>query len=290
MKISINKSKILLSDGIRGDLKKVSDRLSSLKVSEFVDKQLFDPSVHILNRKSKMLRPALVLMGANAIGSNTSKFIDLAVAAELLHTSSLIHDDMIDGDKVRRGVASVHVRYGGAIALLAGDALLSKAVSFASKYGERTLQALTKASMEMCAGEVLDYNCRKSGRTPSLSEYMRIATLKSAAFIGSCWNAAAVYTGNKLADDMYASGNDLGLAFQIRDDILDFVDPIKSRTTLIPNVVTSIQKDYKIGRYTAVVKAIQLNNDYITRSKDRLEGTKTHRMFSEYADLIKVSV
>ncbi len=290
MSIPINAHKIFMANDIRCNLKTVSKRLSSLKVSEFVTRKLFDPSVHLLNRKSKLLRPALVLMGASAIGENPSDFIDLAVAAELMHTSSLIHDDIVDGDKVRRGVQSVHVKYGTAVALLAGDALISKAVSLSAQYGKYVLMSMTKASMDMCAGEVLDYKYQDTGSAPDLDEYLRVSFLKSASLIGACWSAAAVYKRSKRAEDFYESGTDIGIAFQIRDDILDFIiaEEKHSNRGLIPNIVTSLEKEYRIGKYSALIKAIKLNNQYVKKAEERISGTRAYKMLNDYAELVKV--
>ncbi len=292
MATSVNKHNVTLPKDIRRDLKTVSSRLRSLGVSDFVNRDLFIPSVHLLNRNSKLLRPALVLMGAKAAGRNTSDFIDLAMAAELLHTSSLIHDDMIDGDSMRRGVESVHKKYGNAIALLAGDALLSKAISLASGYGEQTLKSMTKASMDMCAGEALDYGYQRSGRVPTLKEYIRVALLKSASLIGACWSAAAVHAKSSIGRSLYASGIDMGMAFQIRDDILDFVEWQGNGGSKrpVPNIVTSIGRDGSADERAALVKAVKLNNYYISRSEGRLRGMKSGGIFSGYAELIRVSL
>lgn len=270
----------------------VSSRLRSLKVSDFVNRDLFLPSVYLLNRNSKMLRPALVLMGAKVAGRKASDFVDLAAAAELMHTSSLIHDDMIDGDATRRGVSAVHVKFGDAIALLAGDALLSKAISLASKYGEHTLKSMTKASLDMCAGEILDYEYQKSGRIPNPEEYMMIASLKSASFIGACWSAAAIHSNNGISSKLYASGIDLGMAFQIRDDVMDFIREARSGSmkSVAPNIVSSMQRHNGLSKNEALLKSVQFNNKYIDRSESRLRHSSAHMIFSNYAELIRMSL
>ncbi len=271
-------------------LRKVSSRLSSMQASEFMDKELHKPSVHLLRARSKMLRPSLVLLGAIAVGEKPDGFVDLAVAAELIHVSSLIHDDIIDGDRKRRGIDSVHVRYGSPAAILAGDALISKAVQTAAKYGAPTLESMSRATMSMCAGEVLDHKYRDAYVVPSVAQYKRIASLKSGALIGACWNSAAVCKSSRLARQMYEAGSDLGMAFQIRDDILDFIRDRRKGSLPAPNVVTSIQKGYSMNMYDAVLKAVELNNRYMDSSARRLAGTREGNILSMYSSFVRVAV
>lgn len=275
---------------VRNGLRRVYAKLASFKTSDFVNERLFAPSTYLLNRNGKLMRPTLVLIGAYVLGSNPIDFVDLAVASELLHTSSLIHDDMIDDDMVRRGSASVHVKYGGKVALLAGDALISKAVSLTAQYGERVLKSMTNASMDMCAGEVVDYEFQNKKYVPSLEQYLEVAFLKSASLIGACLNSAAVYGKYVSAKKLYESGTDLGMAFQIRDDIFDFAsDNGKGRGGVVgPNVITSIQKEWKMDRTSAIAKAIELNNYYIEKSKARMKGMNNADLLSKYAEFIRV--
>ncbi|MHB1830768.1 MAG: polyprenyl synthetase family protein [Candidatus Micrarchaeaceae archaeon] len=282
--------KIQLPGSVTESLCKVSERLSSFKTSDFVDRALSGPSVALLGRKSKLFRPTLVLMGAYVIDRNPHKFIDLAVSAELIHTASLIHDDIIDGDTERRGSFSVQAKYGSHMAILAGDALTSMAISISAKYGERMLKSMSQASMDMCAGEALDYYYQKRRLVPSLEDYARMASLKSASLIGACANAAAVCNSHKSSDAMYLAGKDLGMAFQIRDDIFDFINASNDRGVgkFIPNIVASLEKDYRIGRYSALMKAVQMNNDYVERAERRMAKSMPGKIFSSYAELIKV--
>ncbi len=268
----------------------VSERLSSFRSSDFVDTALSGPSVALLGRKSKLFRPTLVLMGTYAIGRDPHRFVDLAVSAELIHTASLIHDDIIDGDTRRRGSFSVQARYGEHMAILAGDALTSLAVSISAKYGERMLKSISRASMDMCAGEALDYYYQKRRLIPNLKDYTRMASLKSASLIGSCANAAAVCSSHRNYEAMYLAGKDLGMAFQIRDDIFDFINASNGRGAgkFIPNVVASLEKDYRVGRYSALMKAVQMNNDYVERAERRMARSMPGKIFSSYAELIKV--
>lgn len=292
MPITLENYAVKFPRSILENLKRVRKRLESFSTEDFINGDLYLPSVHLLGKKSKLLRSTFVLMGAGMINENPIRFVDLAVAAELLHASSLIHDDIIDGDQIRRGVESVHSKYGIHIGILAGDALIAKSVELASKYGENVLMSITRSSMEMCAGEALDYRYQKMRSAPNLSQYIKIVTLKSASLIASCFNSAAVYKSSKIADEMYLSGKDIGIAFQIRDDIADYMYYVKKGRykQLVPNVVTSIQKDYGIGRNYALIKAVHMNNEYVTRAQERLASIRLGSSFIKYSDLIRVAI
>ena len=290
MRLIDDNKKIRLPGGVTESLCEVSKRLSSFNASDFIDITLSAPSIALLGRKSKLLRPTLVLIGAHVVGADPRKFVELAVSAELLHTASLIHDDIIDDDTERRGSFSVQAKYGNNMAILAGDALISKAVSISAKYGERMLKSISQASMEMCAGEALDYYYQRRRSVPNLKEYTRLVSLKSASLIGACTSAAAVCNTHKDSDVMHLAGKDLGMAFQIRDDIFDFINASNNRSVgkFIPNIVTSLEKDYGIGRYSALMKAVQVNNDYVKKAMRRMNKSKSGKILSDYAELIRV--
>jgi len=292
MQVHVDNTNVSIPQEVLSSLQKVSHKLSSFRKSDFVDSSLFKPSVTLLSRRSKLLRPMLVLMGAYAVGDDSAKFIDLAAAAELLHTASLIHDDIIDEDRMRRGALAVHEKYGNHVAILAGDALISKAVGMAAKYGEDVLKSITQASMEMCAGEVMDHYYKGRKAIPMMDDYVKIASLKSASLIGACCSAAAVYNCDASSSQIYNSGKEVGIAFQIRDDIMDFISAMKNRdeNELAPNIVTSIRKDYGLDTYDAVMMAVETNNRYIDSSKKRVEKLKFGRLLSGYVDLIRVRV
>ena len=271
-------------------LKLVEARLASFKVSDFVNQDLFGPSMHLLNKKGKLLRPTLLLLGAHILDRDPSEYIDLAVAAEILHVASLIHDDMIDGDYERRGLKAVHEQYGREAALLAGDALIAKAVAISSKYGEKVLNAMAKASVDMCAGELLDYNFQKSNRMPSVLECINIDLLKSASLIATCCNIAAVHVSSDRAEEMHDFGQDLGVAFQIRDDIIDYGEWAQKgrKGTLIPNIVSSLESEKMLGSTAAVAEARAINSKYVNGAMGRLGKGPAAELLKYYAGFVMI--
>ncbi|VVB77352.1 Geranylfarnesyl diphosphate synthase [uncultured archaeon] len=275
-----------LPDKITGALELTSSRLRSLSAGDFVDRRLFGPSVHLLNSQGKMLRPALVLLGALALGEDPYGYVDLAAALELLHTSSLIHDDLIDGDSKRRGTEAVHVKYGNDAAILAGDALMSKAIILSSQYGTEVISEISKSAMDMCAGEMLDSYCQKSTAAPTLAAYLRIASLKSASLIGVSASSVAVHRKNRLAPRLHAFGIDCGIAFQIRDDVLERVDGARAKLhRKEPNFVSVLRERDGLGEEGAMLKAVELNLKYIARAKKAIGGQRM-TLLRSYADSI----
>ena len=132
------------------NLVKVITRLSSFDRGDFSDKRMLGPATHLLKSPGKLLRPAMVFLGAGMVGEEYEQFIDLAAGAEILHTASLVHDDIIDKDARRRGIAAVHSKYGNETAILAGDALIAKGVMLISKYGVDVTSAMAR-QRSICA-------------------------------------------------------------------------------------------------------------------------------------------
>jgi hypothetical protein len=184
----------------------------------------------------------------------------------------------------------VHERYGDEAALLAGDALISKAVSMSSRYGQDVMEAMSKASMEMCAGELLDYNFQRSKKMPSVKECLNISALKSASLIASCCAVVAVHKKNSYSKDMYRFGRDIGVAFQIRDDIIDYSSWAKAgrKGVLVPNIVSSIDAARRGRKGSALVEAGELNKKYMRSAYRRLGKGADTQLIKKYADLIMV--
>lgn len=283
---------IVLPAKVRKSLNLVRAKISSFKMSDFVNSELYKPSVHMFRRNGKLLRPTLVLLSAHFLGEDPKDYVDLAVAAELMHTSSLIHDDIIDRDSERGRIPTVHKEYGSQSAILAGDALISKAMSIFAKYGHEVIDAIAKSSLDMCAGEILDYEFQKRKKIPDVEQYLNIATLKSASLIASCCNAAAIHRKSKSADRMYRFGKDIGIAFQMRDDIIDYIkwDKDGKKGSLAPNIVSSIQYDYNISKNASLAKAKELNEEYVKRAYRNLGEGPAAKFLKAYADLIIVQV
>lgn len=189
---------------------------------------LEDASVHIVTSGGKRLRPRLVLLSYLAAGGEElDDVIALASAVELVHTATLVHDDINDHSLTRRGKATVHARWGRTFALLTGDYLFAKVYEMMAPYGNPFNQIMAEAAVRLVEGETLQAAAAKSGQMDR-ETYKQIISLKTASLF-----EAAAQMGARLAteDDETISAlsqyaYNLGLTFQIVDDILDIVgDP-----------------------------------------------------------------
>lgn len=171
----------------------------------------------------KRLRPAILLLTGKATGTITDNHIRAAAAVELVHTASLIHDDILDGASVRRHLATVNVKWNAQIGVLAGDILLANALDLLTRnedtYG---LRQLTAACKRTCEGELQQIG--NAGRFDlPMDEYYQIIAGKTAPLLACSAELGAHYSGTdkKTVETFRHFGHQLGLAFQIIDDVLD---------------------------------------------------------------------
>ena len=180
--------------------------------------------IHVSN--GKHIRPLLLLLTAEACGKATSLSVESAVLIELLHTVSLIHDDVIDETKQRRGLPSINAIYDNRIAVLVGDFILADTLIRAIRTGENQIIAIiAMLCREMTEGEVKQLENAESIEL-SEKEYFRILEKKTAALLAGCAEIGAITAGAdwELQARCKQFGSLLGYSFQIRDDIFDYFD------------------------------------------------------------------
>ncbi len=171
----------------------------------------------------KRLRPALVLLSAKACGGLTEDHIKLATAVELIHTATLIHDDVLDEAEIRRHQDTVNARWGNEASILLGDYLLARALCLASSFETVTAcRVIAEASRVVCEGELCQV-VNRGNYDLSEDDYYSIISGKTAALCSCCCQLGAHYAGADTATEaaLYEYGQDLGIAFQIVDDLLD---------------------------------------------------------------------
>ncbi|MBR6889176.1 MAG: polyprenyl synthetase family protein [Selenomonadaceae bacterium] len=178
-----------------------------------------------LFKGGKRLRPMLFLLCANSkTDCPPEKTMPLATALELIHTATLVHDDIIDTAKKRRGVETTNSKYGAQIAVLVGDYLFAKAFQLVAEnnYSHEVTTVLSKLVKNLCVGEITQD--RSLFEVPSLTEYYTRINLKTAIFLSSCCRLGGIVSEmeSREVENLTAYGAGLGLAFQIIDDLLDF--------------------------------------------------------------------
>ena len=189
---------------------------------------LYIPAAYIINSEGKRIRPFLVLLSAGAVGGNFSQVYNAAVAVELLHDFTLVHDDIMDNAEKRRGKLTLHKKYNKNTAILVGDSLLSVAYEYLLKdcngYSKSIISSFTSGLIEVCEGQILDtdYEARKY---VSLSEYLLMIKKKTASMVKMCCEIGATLGGGteKEIKGIANYGLNIGIAFQVQDDLLDII-------------------------------------------------------------------
>ena len=199
------------------------------ELSVITPDNLAEASVYLTRAGGKMLRPALTLIVSEAVGGERENALKSAAAIELIHTFSLIHDDIMDQDDMRRGMPSVHKVWGDDVAILAGDTLFSKAFEIiigtegtSSDQNNKALATVADACVKICEGQASDMGFEERFDVEE-DEYMEMIFKKTGALIAAATKAGAIMGGasDEVIDAMYEYGRLIGLAFQIQDDYLD---------------------------------------------------------------------
>ena len=204
----------------------IDDALKTLEPEE-----LRDASSHLIKAGGKKFRPALTILSCQAVGGNTEKALKAAAALELIHTFSLIHDDIMDNDDTRRGMKAVHKVWGEPLAILAGDTLFAKAYETIIKTAddnvgyERAIDALkvlVDSCIKICEGQALDMSFEDTFEVTQ-DEYMNMIYKKTGALITGATGAGAIIGGasSMQINALQEYGRNVGLAFQIQDDYID---------------------------------------------------------------------
>lgn len=190
-------------------------------------KILYDTARHLLKAGGKRIRSLLVVLCCEAVGGDIQTALPYAVATELAQTASLIHDDVIDEDSLRRGVESTHQKFGSKMAILAGDLLIAQAVKMIGSYATKELMIeIAEGGIRMCEGEAADMLLNADNPNMMTRDaYLEMVYKKTASFMKSSASMGSS-VGNGTDEQVAAIGRyaeNLGYAFQIRDDILNII-------------------------------------------------------------------
>ncbi len=224
---SRGRSPLLRSNGtaalglIAPELAQVEEKLTDLLVSR--EPLLSEIALHLISGGGKRVRPAVALLVFKACGGDSVvDMVDVAVALELIHSATLLHDDIIDGGKTRRGRPSAYSQFGLADTLVTGDFLFSKAFELCGRFEEHIVRWAADACISLTEGEIMQGRFR---RNPSVTvdDYLEIIARKTASLFSQGARVAAhlAGAGEQAAEAMWACGFNIGMAFQIIDDLLD---------------------------------------------------------------------
>ena len=244
-------------------LQHIDDALNAALLHAELTPQLSDACRHALLGGGKRLRPLLVLASAQATGGPVESAFRAAAAIECVHAFSLVHDDLpaLDNDLVRRGIPTVHAKYGEALAILAGDALLTIAflsASSGSSPNPRVLSELSRATMRMINGQWFD----AAARLDLVHHNKTGALIECACVLGGLSSNASA---SSLAD-LRSFGATLGLMFQIVDDVID-------ETQSTEHVGKATGKDREAGKLTyPVVHGLEDSRAAVARLHDDARG------------------
>jgi octaprenyl-diphosphate synthase len=233
------------------------------ELSRYSDSRFHGPLRYALEG-GKRIRPLVLLLAAEAVGhSDDDKVLDAAVAVELLHAESIIHDDIIDQEASRRGRAAFHVRYGYSTSLLTADFVFAMILAIAARYPDRRVATtISNAAMNMCEGEYAELTIDPEVYKLDWDEYLEVISMKTAALFETAVRLGGLVGGaspEKL-EALTEYGKYLGIAYQIHDDVLDWGTEDK---------ITAALK--RRGEERPLLARLQsMTDDYAKKAKEKL--------------------
>ncbi|GAB6066116.1 polyprenyl synthetase family protein [Aquifex pyrophilus] len=226
---------------------------------------------YIVESGGKRLRPLFTVLTCGLCGGNPERALPLGVGLEYIHVASLLHDDIVDGAKTRRGKRSANLVFGNGVAVLTGDYMYAKALHLFSTYGNiEMIRVVSEAVMDMAEGQVLEIS--KVGDIISEEEYFRIIDGKTAVLFGACFGVGGLSANCKEWEELKKAGISIGRAFQLIDDLLDYAgDPQK--------LGKPVGNDLREGKCTYPLISVlgELNRDYVKRVLRGLEEPEALR-------------
>jgi geranylgeranyl diphosphate synthase type II len=188
--------------------------------------RLYDPIRYSLSQGGKRMRPLLVLMSCDLFSGDINDAMNCAIAVEVFHNFTLLHDDIMDQSPIRRGIDTVYKKWNTSIAILSGDTMFALAYDYITRSRPAMLPLVlplfTQTAREVCEGQQLDMDFEDLDNV-SIDEYIEMIRLKTAVLPAACLKLGALFAGasKRDAELIYSFGQNIGLAFQLKDDLLD---------------------------------------------------------------------
>ena len=260
--------------------------LSDYLQSQYEDKEprnLYEPIHYILDLGGKRMRPVLTLMSAEVFDTDYIKALPAALAVEVFHNFSLVHDDIMDDAPLRRGKETVHEKWNLNTGILSGDAMLILAYQYFEQYEPiifRDLAKLfSKTALEVCEGQQWDVDFEERNDV-TIPEYLKMIQYKTAVLVAAAMKMGAIIaeTSEENANLIYDFGLNLGLAFQLQDDFLDaFGDPETFGKQVGGDIIEN-KKTYlylKAVAFSKETEAEELRRLFSIQPEDNTEKIKT---------------
>lgn len=225
--------------------------------------QLYQPIEYTLSSGGKRIRPALCLMACDALGGNVEDAIYPAIALEVFHNFTLLHDDIMDDDEVRRNQPTVHKKWDRNTAILSGDAMQILAYKYLARvpecYLKDVLDVFSDTALKVCEGQQYDMDFETQDDV-SIEEYLTMIECKTAVLLEASLRIGAMVSGaDKAAVDLFGQfGKNLGLAFQLRDDWLDTFGDLETFGKDIGSDIANNKKTYLLISALQAAKGEQL--------------------------------
>jgi len=232
-------------NSIESELQRLLSKISDVKLRPLLEFALLS--------NGKRLRPVLTVLSAQSVGGNPKKVEQLALSFELLHTATLVHDDIIDEDICRRGMNTLYSKWFTRGALLAGDALIALSVSLATDFGPEIMKILSNVGLDLSDGEYIDYNLSLDSTTEQ--QYFTKIEKKSASLFRSATYCGALAAGAipSEAEALGKFGEYFGMAYQLNDDLDDLLEK------------NQISRDLRNGNVTLPLLHLYQNGNRATR-------------------------
>ena len=260
--------------------------LSDYLQSQYETKEprnLYEPIHYILDLGGKRMRPVLTLMSAEIFDADYKKALPAALAVEVFHNFSLVHDDIMDDAPLRRGQETVHEKWNLNTGILSGDAMLILAYQYFEQYEPiifRDLAKLfSKTALEVCEGQQWDVDFEERNDV-TIPEYLKMIQYKTAVLVAAAMKMGAIIaeTSEENANLIYDFGLNLGLAFQLQDDFLDaFGDPETFGKQVGGDIIEN-KKTYlylKAVAFSKEAEAEELRRLFSIQPEDNTEKIKT---------------
>ena len=271
------------------DISQYQDFFISYLENQSIDKEpknLYEPITYILGLGGKRMRPVLTLMAAEVFDADYKIALPAAMAVEVFHNFSLVHDDIMDDAPLRRGQVTVHEKWNINTGILSGDAMLILAYQYFEQYEPTVFRDLaklfSKTALEVCEGQQWDVDFEERSNV-TIPEYLKMIEYKTAVLVAAAMKMGAIVakTSEKEADLIYDFGLNLGLAFQLQDDYLDaFGDPETFGKQVGGDIIIN-KKTYlylKAIEFSSKEKAAELQQLFglqLENNSEKIETAKT---------------